>query len=275
MKNSGPVAIIGGYDSIASSFFSNIKKNKNNQSIFININGKLIRRKSVFNYEVFQLKKILETLNTHNIKDLLFLGKINRPNISNFKNDGEIDKYIPQLVSSFKQGDGIVLMNVLNIFIEKGYNVLSPFEVSDSFFLNKDELNDKISEEVEKDKNKSIKILNDLSKYDNAQSIVVINGYIISIEAAEGTDNLLKRTISIRMKLNQLEKKAGLLTKIPKIEQSKLVDLPVIGVNTLKLLKKANLNGIAINPKLTIIHNKEKFIKLARSYDLNIYNVLQ
>ena len=38
---------------------------------------------------------------THKIKDLLFLGKINRPNISNFKNDGEIElaRNLSRLVS--------------------------------------------------------------------------------------------------------------------------------------------------------------------------------
>ena len=71
-------------------------------------------------------------------------------------------------------------------------------------------------ENDKKDKNKSIKLLNDLSKYDNAQSAVCINGYIMAIEAVEGTDSMLKRVISIRKNLNQLDIKAGILTKIPK-----------------------------------------------------------
>ena len=74
-------------------------------------------------------------------------------------------------------------------------------------------------------------MLNDLSKYDNAQSIVCINGYIIAIEAAEGTDRFNeKNSYNIRKKIKQLnENKAGLLIKIPKKNQSKLIDLPVIG----------------------------------------------
>tara|TARA_Y100000816_G_scaffold26165_1_gene16794 strand:+ start:15850 stop:16704 length:855 start_codon:yes stop_codon:yes gene_type:complete len=273
MKNSPPTAIIGGYDPIAKSFFSALKA-KNKKSIFINVANKKIKSENVYNFQLFQLKKILDTLNNHKILDILFLGKINRPNLSYFKKDGEIDKYIPQLINSYMHGDGKILISILDIFTEKGFNLLPPNKVSESFFFNKNELNDDFTKIDRKDKDKSIHILNDLSKYDNAQSIVCINGYIVAIEAAEGTDNLLKRTAFIRQKLNQLENKAGLLTKIPKKNQSMLVDLPVIGLQTLKLIKKSNLNGIAIDPKFTIIHNKKKLIELAKQYDLKIYSVL-
>ena len=273
MKNNHPVAIIGGYDLIAKSFYSKLKLlNKN--SIFINLQDKKIVRKGVYNLEIFQLKKILETLKNHNIKNLLFLGKIERPNISKFKNDGEIEKYIPNLIASYKKGDGNILLSVVNIFANKGYNILSPTKISESFFLNNSNIHVPISSDDRIDINKSRKLLNDLSKYDNAQSVVSINGYVIAIEAAEGTDKLLSRVTVIRKKLNQHENKAGILTKIPKLGQSKLIDLPVLGVKTLKLVSKANLNGIAINPKLTIIHNKVNFLKYAKDFNLKIYSIL-
>ena len=105
MKNSEPTAIIGGYDLIAKSFFSETRL-LNKESIFINLNNKKINNHRVFNCEIFQLKKITTLLKKYKIKNLLFLGKVSRPNLSNFKNDGEIDKYIPQLVNSYKEGDG-------------------------------------------------------------------------------------------------------------------------------------------------------------------------
>ena len=60
--------------------------------------------------------------------------------------------------------------------------------------MKKLEFNEKI------DVNKSIKILNNLSKYDNAQSIVIVNGFIIAVEAAEGTDEVLRRAAIVRKK---------------------------------------------------------------------------
>ena len=118
-------------------------------------------------------------------------------------------------------------------------------------------------------------ILIALSKFDNAQAIVCISGYITAIEAAEGTDNLLNRAFDVRKNLNQLKFKAGILVKIPKKSQSKLVDLPVIGLNTLRLIKKANLNGLAIYPKHTLIHEKRKVLQYAKKYELKIYDAAQ
>ena len=271
MKNNQPIAIIGGYDMISKDFFTE-SKISNNNSIFINLNNNKINDKNIYNFRIFQLKKIFDTLKINKIKNLLFLGKINRPNLSNFKNDGEIEKYIPILLNSYQQGDGKVLSTVLEIFIQNGFKIISPREVSKSSFFNIKELDELYSNKDINDVNKSKKLLNEISKFDNAQAVVCINGYIIAIEAAEGTDNLLNRVFDVRKNLNQLKIKSGILAKLPKKSQSKLVDLPVIGLNTLRLIKKANLNGIAIYSKYTLVHEKIKVLKYAKKHDLKIYD---
>ncbi len=274
MKNNQSLAIIGGYDLISKAIFTECKKYADN-SIFINLNNNQIKNKKVYNFKIFQLKKIFETLKTNKIKTLLFLGKINRPDLSYFKNDGEIEKYIPILLNSYQQGDGKILSSILEIFIQNGFKIISPREVSKSFFFNTEELDKLNSNRDAFDVDKSKKLLNEISKFDNAQAVVCVCGYIIAIEAAEGTDRLLNRVFDVRKNLNQLKSKAGILVKIPKKSQSKLVDLPVIGLNTLRLIKKANLNGIAIYPKYTLIHEKRKVLQYAKKYKLKIYDAAQ
>ena len=44
-----------------------------------------------------------------------------------------------------------------------------------------------------------------------------------------------------------------------------------LGVKTLRLLKKANLSGIAVNRKYTMIYDKKNFLELIKKYDLNVY----
>ena len=274
MKNNQPLAIIGGYDMISKAFFKE-SKIFNNNSIFINLNNNKIKNKKVYNLKIFQLKKIFETLKKNNIKNLLFLGKINRPNLSHIKNDGEIEKYISILLNSYQHGDGKILSSVLEIFIKNGFKIIAPGEVSKSFFFNTYELNELNFNKDVIDVDKSKKLLNEISKFDNAQAVVCISGYIIAIEAAEGTDNLLNRVFDVRKTLNQLKLKSGILTKIPKKNHSKLVDLPVIGLKTLRLIKKANLNGIAIYSKYTLVHEKIKVLQYAKKHDLKIYDVTQ
>ncbi len=274
MKNNQPLAIIGGYDMISKAFFTECKK-FNDNSIFINLNNNQIKNKKIYNFKIFQLRKIFETLEINKIKTLLFLGKINRPNLSHFKNDGEIEKYIPILLNSYQQGDGKILSSVLEIFIQNGFKIISPRAVSKSFFFDTEDLDELNSNRDAIDVNKSKKILNEISKFDNAQSAVCVSGYIIAIEAAEGTDNLLNRVFDVRKNLKQLKFKAGILVKIPKKSQSKLVDLPVIGLETFRLIKKANLNGIAIYPKYTLVHEKKKVLEYANKHELKIYDAAQ
>ncbi len=272
MLNNKPICIIGGYDLLSKSFFSELRA-INPASIFINVNGKKPTQNNVFNYQIYELKKIFELLERNTINSILFLGKISRPNLNEFKTDGVIDKFIPLLMSSYKKGDGQVLSSVIKIFSKKGFKIENPRRLSNEFFLSKEECKEPISSSDKNDIKKSIAILNDLSKYDNAQSVVSVNGYIIAIEAAEGTDNLLKRTINIRKSLNQIQYKAGVLTKIPKKNQSKLVDLPVIGIKTLNYVKNANLNAIAIDTYNTMIYQKNLFLKKAKEHDLKIYDL--
>ena len=274
MKDSQPLAIIGGYDMISKAFFTESKK-INNNSIFINLNNNKVKNKKIYNYKIFQLNKIFKTLKFNKIKNLLFLGKVDRPNLSHIKNDGEIEKYIPLLLNSYQQGDGKILSSVLEIFIQNGFKIISPREVSKSFFFNTEELDELNYNKDVIDVDKSKKLLNEISKFDNAQAIVCISGYIIAIEAAEGTDNLLNRVFDVRKNLKQLKFKSGILVKIPKKSQSKLVDLPVIGLNTLRLIRRANLNGLAIYPKHTLIHEKRKVLQYANKYELKIYDAGQ
>ncbi len=272
MKNNEPICIIGGYDMLSNSYFKEIKKIRN-KSIFINVSNLKISRNDFYNYKIFQLKKIIDKLNEKKITNIIFLGKVSRPDLSKLKADGIIEKYFPLLIEAYKKGDGNILSSVIKIFLDNGFHTISPIKASKNFFFSKSDLKKIIKSEDKIDIQKSIKILNDLSKHDNAQSVVCSNGHIIAIEAAEGTDQLLKRVSSIRKTLGTINKREGVLTKLPKKNQNKLVDLPVIGPKTMMLIKKANLNGIAINPKLTMAYEKEKVVKFAEDNKISIFDI--
>lgn len=272
MANKKNICIIGGYDEISVSFFNEIKK-KEKKSIFINFNKKKIENKYLFHLKVYELRKILNILKSNNVTEIIFLGKINRPNLNDFKLDGEIDKFLPDLYSAYKKGDDFLLKSILNIFEKYGYKIKSPLDFGSSYLLDKKELK---TYEINPDKmdiKKGKEILFALSKFDNAQSIVVVDGYILAIEAAEGTDEMLQRVIKIRKQNKTINEKKGVLVKIAKKNQSRLVDLPVLGPKTIDFVAKANLASIAINPSLTLILNKKIFLKFAAKKNISLLTV--
>ena len=266
------ICIMGGYDNLSKSFFYDLQKNKI-KSIFINFNKSKLKNKNIFNLDVYELKKILYILELNNISEIIFLGKIVRPNLKYFKLDGEIDKFIPMLQSSYKKGDDFLLKNILNIFKKYGYLIKSPLDFDASYLLDKKDLKVNPDKKIKMDIKKGKDILLALSKFDNAQSIVIIDGYILAIEAAEGTDQMLKRVVKIRKKNKTIDEKKGVLVKIPKKHQSRLVDLPVLGPKTLEIVKKANLSSIALDSLSTLILNKKKFLNLAANENINLFSI--
>ena len=175
-------------------------------------------------------------------------------------------------MNEYKKGDGQTLDLILKILKNEGFISKSLKSIDGSFYFNKSD-NEYIFSDDNNDQfdiKKGVSLLNKISKYDNAQAAVVSNGYILGIEATEGTDQLLKRVASEKKKL-KLTKREGILIKISKINQSNNTDNPVIGPKTILNAVKANLNGIAIKKINTIVFNKSKIIKMINENNLNLY----
>ena len=274
-KNKTNVCILGGSDNVVKAIYNDCKKNFN-KVVYINFSRKKINNKSHkgnYNLKVYELKKCLNILKNENIDKILFLGKILRPNLKDFKLDGAVDKYLPDIMKSYTKGDGSILNLIISIFKNEGFKIISIFDASDNFTLNssfKRIIHNKNNSD-RKDFKKSVMILNSISKYDNAQSVVVSKGYILAIEAAEGTDEMLKRVYRIKKELGLLKKKEGIFVKIPKKDQNVKIDMPVIGPKTIDLIFKSKLSALAINRKNTLIYDLDRTIQKIMEKKINLY----
>ena len=93
-----------------------------------------------------------------------------------------------------------------------------------------------------------------LKSLDHVQAIIVKNNNIIAKEGKQGTKKMLS-------KLNKNSN--GILIKLPKPKQDLRMDLPTIGINTLKDCKKLGLKGIVLKSKQNIFLDKDKCISFA------------
>jgi DUF1009 family protein len=86
-----------------------------------------------------------------------------------------------------------------------------------------------------------------MGTHDIGQAAIVCEGLVLTVEAAEGTDAMLRRAASLPETLRGTDRaRRGVLVKAPKPAQERRVDLPVIGRPTIKLAKAAGLRGIAV-----------------------------
>ena len=266
------LALIGGDNELPLLAYNSIKKKFKN-FIYIDISSsnkkKLLNKKFVHHLKIFELEKCINLLSLNNITQICFLGKVNRPNFSKLKLDNVLSKYINSILAASKQGDGNILDSIINIFEMEGYPSKSFIDIfPNEYLLDESYLNLSVNEIA--DINKGISLLNTLSEYDNAQACVISNGYILAIEAVEGTDKMLTRVNSIKRKIsrNIIE---GSLIKVPKIKQSLKVDLPTVGPNTLKLMHKNRLNVLGVSKDSTIVVEKLKFYRLLKKYQIKLH----
>ena len=90
-------------------------------------------------------------------------------------------------------------------------------------------------------------IVEKLGAFDIGQGVVVADGRLLSIEAAENTDAMLER-VGRRRRQQGLGRRtsSGVLVKRPKPGQDLRIDLPAVGPRTVVGAAEANLKGIAV-----------------------------
>ena len=74
---------------------------------------------------------------------------------------------------------------------------------------------------------------------DIGQSMIIQNERILGLESVEGTNELIKRCFSYKKQGDK-----AILVKLSKYDQSRILDIPTIGVETMKLLNKFDYEGI-------------------------------
>ena len=95
-----------------------------------------------------------------------------------------------------------------------------------------------------------------VANLDIGQTVAVKSKTIVAVEAFEGTDNLIRRAGLIgRGKL--------VIVKVSKPNQDMRFDIPVIGLNTIKNLKRAKCSCLAFEAGKTLFIDREESICLA------------
>tara|TARA_Y100000768_G_C23961767_1_gene675787 strand:+ start:464 stop:1252 length:789 start_codon:yes stop_codon:yes gene_type:complete len=220
--------------------------------------------KNSYNISIGQFGKIISTLKENNCKKVLFAGKVNKPNFSNLKLDFKGVYYISRIIKKSKIGDAAILKEIINIFKKEGIKTISSTFFSSELNLSKGSYSRYEPDIIDiRDIKNAIKLLNKSKPYSYIQAAVGRNNTVI-LEKRKGTESLLK---SIKKQKN---KNNGVLVKFPKKKQDNRIDLPTVGIDTLKQCKRAGLKGIVLKHKSNIFLNKEKAIKFANKNQLFI-----
>ena len=232
--------------------------------------SKMILKK---NHKLINFGKIISELlklKNSGFNHIALVGNLKRPSITDIKPDFNSAKIIPKFVKILlKGGDNNLLNFCINYLNNIGFDVLDLRKIIPENFLSlgnitKINLSKRIIDDIKKGK----AILDYISKFDIGQSLVIQSGNVIGIEAAQGTDKLIKDSYNY---LNKNEK--SILVKLAKVKQNLKADLPTIGVKTIKNCYKSGISGIAYSANKTLFINTQEIVKYCKQNNIFLYGV--
>ena len=251
------IGLIFGETDFPKYIYRKIKKKRNYLIIDLTKKKNFKKDKNSYSASVGQFGKIIRILKENNCKKVLFAGKVKKPNFSKLKLDLKGIYYFPRIIKKSKLGDAALLKEIINIMKKEKIQTISSTTYTPELSLTKGIYSKyKPDKKDKRDISNGINALNRSNQYSYIQGAISRENVII-YEKKEGTQKTLKRIKQIK------NFKQGVLIKFPKKKQDLRIDLPTVGLNTLKYCKSAGLKGIVLKHKKNIFLNKKESIIFA------------
>lgn len=214
-------------------------------------------------FEWGDLKKALLLAVTERLRKITLLGKIKKEAL--FKGSKKFDEESKKIVrSAGGKKDYAVLKEVANLVKTVGIEIIDPTPYLEDLVPIKGVITKKRPSPPETEDIKyGRQVASELARFDIGQTVVVKDKTVIALEAAEGTDETIKR--------------AGLLLdggftviKMARPDQDARFDIPLVGLDTLKIISEFKGSVLALEEKRTFLMDREEVIKFADANQIAI-----
>jgi DUF1009 family protein len=215
-----------------------------------------------------QVKKNIHLLKQHNIKQLVFVGNVNRPPLFALKLDWTGLKWLA-CIGWKALGDDGLLSGIIQFLEKEGFEIVGVHQLIQDLLMPQGSLG-KINPSNEDKKNIALGFAaaKELGRQDIGQGVIVQNGVVLARETIKGTDWMITESSSLLQ-----DSGSAILVKVLKPKQEKRIDLPTIGPETIENLARCGYKGVALEAKAGLILHSKKTIKLADQKGIFIYGV--
>lgn len=237
--------------------------------LIIGIEGEADREIAQFPHDWFQwgqLGHLEKLLGNHGASDVVLVGGVHaRPDFKRLKLDLGAVRALPKILSLMASGDNTVLTGAIKMVEAWGHTIVGAHEIATDLVAAEGPLSGKTPSAVEGDDvATAFAAARAIGRLDAGQAAVAVNGRVIALEAAEGTDGVLARVAELRRSGRlSWRGRAGALAKCPKPQQDLRVDMPTIGPETVARVEAAGLAGIAIESGRVMIVDRDETIRRA------------
>ena len=121
----------------------------------------------------------------------------------------------------------------------------------------------KLSRREEEDVEFGWRMAKEVARLDIGQTVIVKNGTVLAVEGFDGTNETIRRG-------GRLAGKSAVMVKVAKPKQDLRFDVPVIGVETVKVAASANIRVIAVEAGRTLLLDKESVLRSANESNISL-----
>lgn len=213
-----------------------------------------------------ELGKIIEILKQEQTTGALLAGAVAKTNFfsrTHFFPRVKPDERAIQVLSRLgNRKDDVLLRAIADEVESEGIRVLSPVPFLQESMAPRGCWTERKPNEREiKDISFGWEVSKEIASLDVGQTIVLKDQMVLAIEGLEGTDATIRRGA-------KLGRGDVMVIKVCKPKQDLRLDLPVIGLSTIRTLVKSRASSLVVEAEKTIVVDKPSVIREANRYHL-------
>lgn len=234
----------------------------------------------VIRFRVETLGSFIADLTERGVEEICFAGRIGRPKLDPGAIDSATMPLVPRMMQALQSGDDAALRLLLSFFHEQGITPRGAHELRPDLLPQPGVLSARHPEDRHKtDAARGADIIAAMGAVDIGQSCIVAGGQALAVETMGGTDwmmqSLLTQAEPLRADVTAALfgrgpsrrganlPEGGVLIKAAKPNQELRIDMPVIGLDTIRRACQVGLEGLVIEAGRVMVLDAPRCIDLA------------
>jgi UDP-2,3-diacylglucosamine hydrolase len=208
---------------------------------------------------------LVKLLEKHNINKLVLLGKFEHKLLFSDLLTLALDSLALKILKRAKDRRAQSLVRALMDELEEmGFEFIDPKPYLEELLAGKGTLNRLgPSSQAMEDGLFGFPIAKEIAQLDVGQTIVVKEKTVVSVEAMEGTQEVIYRA-------GKLAGRGCRVIKVARKSQDFRIDVPTVGSDTLEALRQIKADALFLEVGKVYIVDKDKFLKLADKYKISV-----
>jgi len=205
------------------------------------------------------LGAMLDALRDSHVKNVVMAGQITPTHLFNIRMDAKMLSLLKKLPTKNAE---TIFGAVADELKALGMDLMPASMFMEAHMPEAGLLSRRVPTETEQnDIEIGLKVARTTSGLDIGQTVVIKGGTILAVEAFEGTDETIERA-------GKLGGPGAVIVKVAKRGHDMRFDIPVIGMHTLKTLRKIKASLLAVEAGRAILLEREKIIEEINNMDM-------